>query len=552
MPTPFLKLPTPQMPGAQQIPGTPGINPNAPDPRIPQGPAAPQGPPVTLGGGLPQAMQLPQAAPTNLSGENPLTQLGLVLGDTAAGLQGNLANAPSQMLLQRRKAEYDAKRKQFMESLQLADTMQKNLAKVPLNQRASVRNGYRSIFEGWAGQGGGDFFDSFFGDDDSRTEALIKAAEQDQGLAAGIAMGWSMEDVNAYTRSDDFIQRAVSEQDKKVMEPAIEQYNQIIASPDARADLERLGKDGITIDDLRTLNEKYGTLGPNGNKLTPAQLGALERNELALVSRLPNFKARAEVLEDRKRQAEEESQIRIDREKQRAELEFNTALPKGPGDRKESFAERTLNQEFVKKTYGPLVLDGGFTQAEEGLKQIDQILEELEGVPLKEVERRLVAGEITPDRAKKLRRGVQDVSGPKNVLLPTAVRKITNAESVDVQQRVEAVIQKDAKKVLDAQYRAQELTDLLARSYDAELDEKYNIERLKNLRKIISGAIESQQSAVRFFEQNDTIYKYRSDKGGSAQGGDAGGGEVRKYKLSDGRVVKGVKLPNGGIRVVGE
>lgn len=369
MRSPRLGLPvTPSM-------GTPGINPNAPDPRVPQGPglglqqeAAPPAP-------APQ-MQMPTEDPDDLSGLNAASKIGLLLGNVGAGLQGNLANSPvTQMQAQRRQA-YERKRQAFMQGVQMMEKMDKDLETVPLSQRDAKKASQRALMVKMGGDGWGQTYDTLMGEDSTRA-AMLEAAKTDQGWAAMMANGDPTPEMfNQYQRGPERMKRITDDFDRAQVDTSVAQFMKLVESnPAARAEAKEMAKDGFTSAEIRAVNAKYGTQGPNGVSLTEAQLGTLDRQQGMLVGRIPGFKTDEQFQKDKDLADAEASTIRINEAKQKSEYDWNTTQAKsGP-------QISPATRDFMKLEHKKAVETVANTDAAlDYLKELDRSLNKAEAV----------------------------------------------------------------------------------------------------------------------------------------------------------------------------
>jgi hypothetical protein len=321
-----------QQPGvAAPSMGTPGFNPGAQDPRIPQGPPPPMLNAGIPGGAMPapqrqqppNPMEVPEAPPMDMSGMNPLSQIGLVMADTAAGMRGQ-SQMPSQMAVQQRQKMYEQKRQQWMQGLQLLGEMQKKLDDVPVEQRTNKAAALRKQFEAWAGKGSGVMFDDVVGDGQI-SKGMLQMMEKSPALQTLMAQGGSYSDLRQYAKSEQGLREAMEYQDNELFPTAAEKVRSLQNDPKARARRDELARDGaLSISDIKQLSDEFGTDGAKGNRISASEFGTLTRKQLELSQNVPGVKTAEQMEGSRQLKEKEESDIRIEDAKQAAELEYNT------------------------------------------------------------------------------------------------------------------------------------------------------------------------------------------------------------------------------------
>lgn len=296
--------------GAQKPPmGTPGINPNAPDPRIPQGPV--YGPPSPVPP-LPQQpqqpqrpnpMEVPPAPPNNLSGMSPLSQIGLVLSDTAAGMRG-ASQMPSQVAVQQRQQMYQQKRQQWMQGLGLLNEMQTQLDSVPIAERQAKAAALRKQFEAWAGKGSGVMFDDVVGDG-TLTTGMSEMMKKSPALQVIMAGGGSYSDMRQYMKSPQGIEEAITFQDDALLPTVQEKVKKLLNDPQLESYRQEAMKDGyLTVEEIAEINE-HASIGPTGTRLGENELATMRRRETDVVQATPGMRTRKELENIRKLQDEQ-------------------------------------------------------------------------------------------------------------------------------------------------------------------------------------------------------------------------------------------------------
>lgn len=120
--------------------------------------------------------------------------------------------------------------------------------------------------------------------------------------------------------------------------------------------------------------------------------------------------------------------------------------------------EPTIMQKEVDKAWAPILVEWQRLGASDSLKQLSQ---------LDSVVRALESGE--------------NLTGPMLGAIDPGLRALFNPNSVNNQQQVEEVVQRNLRAVLGAQFTQKEGDRLIARAYNPQLDEATNKQRLARL-----------------------------------------------------------------------
>lgn len=134
--------------------------------------------------------------------------------------------------------------------------------------------------------------------------------------------------------------------------------------------------------------------------------------------------------------------------------------------------------------YNDLVSKGGLADA---IKGVDQIQE--------------VKGELTSGK---------NLTGALISMLPDSVRMRTNPESMNVQELLEEVVQRNLRVILGAQFTENEGRRLIARAYNPALKEEINAKRVGRLMESMQTALEAKLEAIQYFEKNQTLRGFQS------------------------------------------
>ena len=97
------------------------------------------------------------------------------------------------------------------------------------------------------------------------------------------------------------------------------------------------------------------------------------------------------------------------------------------------------------------------------------------------------------------------ITGPVLGRMPKWIQQAVDARAPDVRAQVEDVIQRSLKQVLGGQFAAIEGTQLLARAYDPEQQERSNVDRIQRVVDELRGMGAAKEASSRFFEKTGTL-----------------------------------------------
>jgi hypothetical protein len=162
--------------------------------------------------------------------------------------------------------------------------------------------------------------------------------------------------------------------------------------------------------------------------------------------------------------------------------EYEYAKKLGPEEYQRFMALKRANplDKVYATQYGQQVLGGGNVDTTKNLSQ------------LRDVQSRLESGK-------------ENLTGPMLGMVPESVRAYTNPGSVDAQDTVEEVVQRNLREILGAQFTQKEGDRLIARAYNPKLEEAENAKRLARLSTAIEEASKAKQAAAAYYQQNGTI-----------------------------------------------
>lgn len=141
-----------------------------------------------------------------------------------------------------------------------------------------------------------------------------------------------------------------------------------------------------------------------------------------------------------------------------------------------SKGEEAVDREFAKE-FVAFNAAGGYADTDKQLAQLEDVVTQLE------------SGE--------------NLTGP--LIGRNPYRDITNPSSINAQELVEEVVQRNLRVILGAQFTEKEGERLISRAYNPKLDEKVNAKRLRALIGQIRGAAQAKQSASDYFRTNGTL-----------------------------------------------
>ena len=109
----------------------------------------------------------------------------------------------------------------------------------------------------------------------------------------------------------------------------------------------------------------------------------------------------------------------------------------------------------------------------------------------------------------RLESGRENLTGPLLGKVSPENRAMINSGSVDVQEMVQEVAQRNLRLILGPQFTEREGDRLIARVYNPSLDEKINAKRARVLFNQIQMAAKDKQRASEYFEKKGTLAGYK-------------------------------------------
>lgn len=146
--------------------------------------------------------------------------------------------------------------------------------------------------------------------------------------------------------------------------------------------------------------------------------------------------------------------------------------------------DEAVDRDFAKE-YVDWKAKGGFADVKKQLDQLNDVASQLEQTDM--------------------------ASGPFVGSQPKFLRSITNPKSVEMQEAVEEVVQRNLRLILGAQFTEKEGTRLIERAYNPMLSEKENAKRIRRLIDQISEAAKAKQEAADYYAQNGTLKGFKGD-----------------------------------------
>ena len=204
------------------------------------------------------------------------------------------------------------------------------------------------------------------------------------------------------------------------------------------------------------------------------------------------------------RAASYDNQVKLAELRHRLGMERDAAsalltAPKDP--RTASMKEYELSQkdpafaEFLKLKEPP--------ETPAGLKKLDeQFATTLSGTSAQALAAAVQDAASISSVLKKLESG-EELTGPILGTLPQNIRAIVNPESVQAQQLVESVVQKNLRAILGGQFAQKEGEQLVQRAYNPLLPEAQNAARLRALFLSLQTAAQNKQAMEDYFYKNN-------------------------------------------------
>ena len=201
------------------------------------------------------------------------------------------ASSPIEGAMARYQQGVQQRKAQFTQNLEMLGRLGGVLEELPLSRRGGAAEQLRKRFSAdFGGPGSEVLFDAVLGDLELAPGVLSQLQKDPEirGLLANpLASG---ADLEAIASSPEFRERAVARQDVELLPSVDKKLRGWFQNPppELRSELEQFREGGITVAEIRRLNELAGQ-GPAGGALTPAELSTLERRQGDIAARFPNF-----------------------------------------------------------------------------------------------------------------------------------------------------------------------------------------------------------------------------------------------------------------------
>jgi len=127
--------------------------------------------------------------------------------------------------------------------------------------------------------------------------------------------------------------------------------------------------------------------------------------------------------------------------------------------------------------------EGGFADTQKGIIQLRSAVTDLENDP--------------------------SLTGPGTSLQPNFFRAWWNPDSVDTEEKVTEIVQRNLRLILGAQFTKEEGERLIARSYNVDLKTDKNKARVKRLVDQIAAAAATKQEAVEYWDKHGTLQGWK-------------------------------------------
>ncbi len=149
--------------------------------------------------------------------------------------------------------------------------------------------------------------------------------------------------------------------------------------------------------------------------------------------------------------------------------------------------QKSADQAFGKE-YQERVNQGGYSQTQKGLAQLDE--------------------------AVKALKDTDTATGPIIGMLPKSFRNVLTPKGSAIQDSVEEVVQKNLKTILGSQFTAKEGEQILARAYNPALSEEENVKRIGRLKEQIQQGLNLQKGADDYFGEKGTLKGFAGPRQG--------------------------------------
>lgn len=114
--------------------------------------------------------------------------------------------------------------------------------------------------------------------------------------------------------------------------------------------------------------------------------------------------------------------------------------------------------------------------------------------------------------AAKLLRSNENLSGPVLGRLPPFIRESLHPQAVDVRADIERVIQSTLRETLGAQFTAEEGKALLARTFNPNAPEEFNLGNVESVLRDMEGIAASREAMAQYVETHDTLKGYNAQE----------------------------------------
>lgn len=114
--------------------------------------------------------------------------------------------------------------------------------------------------------------------------------------------------------------------------------------------------------------------------------------------------------------------------------------------------------------------------------------------------------------AVKLLRSNENLTGPVLGRLPAFVRESLHPQAVDVRADVERVIQSTLRETLGAQFTQEEGKALLARTFNPNAPEEFNLGNVESVLRDMEGIAASREAMAQYVETHDTLKGYNAQE----------------------------------------
>ena len=201
-----------------------------------------------------------------------------------------------------------------------------------------------------------------------------------------------------------------------------------------------------------------------------------------------------------------------------AEAQATTGL-----DQVLSPAQRRIDEQFAESyaayEFGTAGGTPGRRTEERNIEIMGRVLNDLAGTLTPQQQGEVFGFDPAAEPDRVIAANDMNLTGPVLGRVPVdgafGVRDAFNPQSVDVQQRIEQVVQQGLRETLGGQFAQQEGDRLIARAFNPKQEESVNIKRLIPLFELFRRAKAERDRQRAYFAENQTIAGYEPGEYGN-------------------------------------